>query len=283
MQHNEGLFKTTNRLHLYEQWWRPAAGPIKAVVVIVHGYSEHSSRYGHVAEHLTANGYGVDAFDLRGHGQSGGLRAFVWSFDEYLQDLECFFCRVREREPEKPIFLLGHSLGGTVVTLFTITRKPATVGVLLSGAALKLPRYVTPQVIRQALFISFFVPKFPLLERINSRVISRSPEVVAKYESDPLVYHGRMRAREGVEIMRAMKRIQDNMEAMTLPVMIMHGTRDHLTEIDGSQELYRRALSTDKTLKLYEGFYHEIMNEPYKAQVLTDITAWLDGRLNPGV
>ena len=127
MQHNEETFKTTDGLDIFAQWWRPGVGP-KAVVVIVHGYAEHSSRYIHVAEHLIRHGYAVYAFDLRGHGRSEGTRAFVRSFDDYLADLACFLTRVNKREPGKPIFLLGHSMGGTIVTLFAATRQTGVRG-----------------------------------------------------------------------------------------------------------------------------------------------------------
>lgn len=275
MRHNEDIFITFDGLRLFEQWWLPEDKP-KAVVIIVHGYGEHSGRYGHAAEYLTQNGYCVYAFDLRGHGRSEGKRAFVWSFGEYLIDLENFLSRIRKAEGRKPVFILGHSLGGTIATLFAITRKPDINGLILSGPFLKFTGDISPLLQNLALLLGPFFPKMPLFKRLNVYLISRDPEVVARYESDPLIYHGRTYVREAAEIIRAIKQIQAQMGTVSLPLIILHGTSDRLSEVEGSRQLYSRASSTDKTLKLYEGLYHEVLNEPQKMRVLADIVAWLD-------
>jgi len=273
--HTTGTYESDDGLRLFEQEWGPAGTP-KAVVVIVHGYGEHSCRYRHVAEELNRNGYAVSTFDLRGHGQSqGDPRTFVRSFDEHLDDLEHFLSRVRERHPGRPLFLFGHSMGGTISTLFAIARRPEIRGLLLSGASLKLSDKYSPSLIRLAKILSFVFPKMRLL-KLDASAVSRDPEVVRDYESDPLVYHGGIPARTGAEMNRAMERIRQRMEALEEPLLIMHGTGDLLADPEGSRQLYDRAKSGDKDLRLYEGLYHEILNEPERAQILADMVEWLD-------
>ncbi|MCP4668847.1 MAG: alpha/beta hydrolase [Deltaproteobacteria bacterium] len=277
MEHDIGSFKTADGMDLFEQRWRPEQKP-KALVVIVHGYAEHSTRYTHVAEHLVDHGYAVETFDLRGHGQSEGKRAFVGSFDAYLEDLEQFLKRVRQRIKTENVFILGHSMGGAIVTLYAITRKPDITGLILSGPALKISDDISPLLVRLSSVIGIVLPKLPTI-KLDSSGISRDPEVVKHYDNDPLVYRGGIPARTGAEITGATKMIQAQMEAMTLPLLILHGGDDRLADPQGSKSLYERAQSNDKTLKLYEGLYHEVMNEPEKDMVLADIVAWTDGRV----
>ena len=277
IQRNEGSFESTDGLRLFEQWWQPEAAP-KAAVVIVHGFAEHSTRYTHVAEHLSSHGYAVATFDLRGHGRSEGRRAFIRSFDEFLADLDLFLARVCERYKGIPVFLLGHSMGGGITPLFVITRKPDINGLVLSAGALKISSDISPLLIRISGIVGRILPKLPTI-KLDSSAISRDPEVVKSYDSDPLNYRGGTPARVGAEIVRATRRIQAQMEAITLPLLILHGTADRLTDVEGSKQLYARAGSKDKTLKLYEGLYHEILNEPEKGQVLDDVVQWLDAHL----
>ena len=245
----------------------------------MHGYAEHSGRYLHAAEYLVRSGYAVYAFDLAGHGRSEGKRAFVWSFDEYLVDVEQTLSRARERAAGKRFFLLGHSLGGAIAALFAIEKRPGLAGLILSGPYLKLTGDIPPLRLKLALIFGTILPNLPVAKKIDSSLLSRDPVVAERYDKDPLVYHGMMKAREAAEIIRAVKRIQAEMEAVTLPLLILHGSGDRLADIEGSKEFYRGAGSTDKTLKIYEGLYHEVLNEPEKERVLADIAAWLDAHV----
>lgn len=270
------FFDSTNGRHIFEQWWRPEGHP-RAVVAICHGFAEHSGRYAEVAGYLNGRGYAVEALDLRGHGRSDGTRVFVRSFNEYLQDLSQFLENVRQRNPGVPVFLLGHSMGGGVATLFVLVRQPALSGVILSGPALQLgggPQPLHRRLIFAAmsLFLRLRLPALP------AAAVSRDPDVVRRYEEDPLVYRGGPTvglARAGG---RASARISRDMELFELPLLIVHGTEDKLVAAGGSEELHRRAQSLDKTLKLYNGLYHEVLNEPERLEVLGDIAAWLDQR-----
>ena len=183
-------------MKLFEHTWLPRE-EARAVVVIVHGYAEHGGRYGHVGEFLARRGYAVYAFDLRGHGRSEGERAFVNSFDEYLDDAGSFLETVRGRNPGRPLFLLGHSLGGAIATLFTIERKPDIRGLVLSGPLIKFSSGISPVHKALALLVGSIFPRLPAAKRLDSRFISRDPRVVDQYERDPLVYRGWTLAREG--------------------------------------------------------------------------------------
>ncbi|MDZ7342197.1 MAG: lysophospholipase [candidate division KSB1 bacterium] len=276
-QHEDGKFKTNDGLNLFEQRWQPSAEP-KAVIIIIHGYAEHSGRYAHVAEYLVNHGYAVETFDLRSHGQSDGKNTFIRSFDEFLSDVDLFFKRVNERHPNQKLFLLGHSMGGLIASLFVVTRKPDVKGLILSGPSLKISDDISPLLVKLSSVIGKIVPRLPTI-KLDGTAVSRDPEIVKKYDTDPLNYRGGIPARTGAEFNRATKMIQEQMEAIDLPLLIVHGTADRLADPAGSQQLYERAQSKDKTLKFYDGFYHEVMNEPEKERVLADIVAWLDGRL----
>ncbi len=277
VQHKDGIFEVADGFKLYEQSWFPTSEP-KAVIIIVHGYAEHSGRYAHVAEYLGGHNYVVETFDLRGHGKSEGRKTYVKSFDKYLKDLDQFLMSTREKYPEKPIFLFGHSMGGAIVTLFAITRQPEVKGLLLSGASLKISDDISPLMLRLSPIIGFLFPKLPTI-KLDGTAVSRDPEVVKRYDNDPLNYRGGVPARTGAEINRATKCIQAQMESIELPLLIMHGTADRLADPEASKQLYSRANSKDKTLKLYEGFYHEILNDPEKARVMDDMVKWLDAHL----
>jgi acylglycerol lipase len=278
IQHEEGNFQTNDGLKLFEQSWQPAK-KTKAVIVIIHGYAEHSGRYAHVADYFVNHGYAVETFDLRAHGKSSGKsgKTYIDSFDEFLSDVDLFLKRVQERHPNKIIFLLGHSVGGAIVTLYTITRNPDLKGIILSGPTLKISDDISPLLVKLSSVIGKVLPKLPTI-KVDGTAISRDPEIVKKYDNDPLNYRGGIPARTGAEVTRATKLIQEQMEAIKLPLLILHGTADRISDPEGSKQLYERAQSKDKTLKLYDGFYHEIFNEIEKESVLADIVEWLERR-----
>lgn len=253
---------------LYAQWWLPDGEP-RAVVAIVHGYAEHSGRYTQTAADLVAKGYAVEALDLRGHGRSTGERVYLESYADYLDDVDAFLDRVRMQHPGRKLFLLGHSMGGGVVTSYVIDRKPALDGVILSGAAMLARREDAP---------AGAPPAPPRSGPLPADTISRDPAVVAAYENDPLVYRGVPPDRTGAAWANAYRAVQEGMASIAYPLLILHGTDDKLVPYRGSVQLNEVACSRDKTLKLYDGLYHEVLNEPERDQVVADIVAWLDAR-----
>jgi len=281
MRTTEGTFETIDGLTLFERAWLPD-GDARAVLVIVHGYAEHSGRYQHVGEALAARGYAVETLDLRGHGKSGGDRAIVRSFSRFLADLRRFVARVRQRHPGLPLFVLGHSMGGTIVTLYAIHDQPAVEGIVLSGPGLVARGGISQLLAPVYSAVGKLAPNLPLAE-LKAETVSRDPAVVEAYDNDPLVYRGKIKAGMLRAFDEALGRIGDGMETVSAPLLILHGTADELTEPDGSRRLYDRARSADKTLRIYNGLAHEVLNEPEKERVIGELLRWLDAHSAPAV
>jgi alpha-beta hydrolase superfamily lysophospholipase len=182
---------------------------------------------------------------------------------------------VRKKHRDTKFFLLGHSMGGTIAITYAIAHQDELDGLLVSGATLQAGASVSPVMILAARILSRLLPKAGL-DAIDATAISRDQDVVAAYVNDPLVYRGKIRARLGTEFIKAIQKLPPQMAQIKLPILIMQGSADRLSEPSGSQILYQRVSSRDKTLKLYDGFYHEIFNEPGRQQVFADIEAWLD-------
>ncbi len=276
MPHHEDHFQANDGLTLYHQCWTPN-GESRAVVILVHGFTEHSGRYADVAEVLGRHGYAVHAMDLRGHGRSEGERVFVNSFDEYLDDLDRLWEYVQARESGKPVFLLGHSMGGAIVAQFSMTRQPNANGLILSAPALGVGHGLFPVLRKLAPWASRWFPRLKVV-RMGSGWLSRDPQVVADFRADPLVLHDRFPVRIGAEILRLAAALQDNAPAMRLPLLILHGTGDRVVGAGTSRQFHDRAGSADKAIRLYDGLYHDLLHEPEQEQVLADLIEWLDDR-----
>lgn len=261
---------------IFEQTW--LCENAKGVVIITHGIAEHSGRYEHVAQSLVEGGYTVVAFDLRGHGKSSGKRNYINSFQDHLNDLATVIIRTKASYSDLPIFLFGHSMGGGIVALFAIERHPDVKGLLLSGPSVKVSDDISPLLQKISGILSILVPKLPAI-KLDSSDISKDPEVVKAYDNDPLNYRGGILARTGSEILKSTKTITAQSSNISLPILIMHGTADKLADVSGSKMLYKNISSKDKTLKLYDGLYHEILNEPEQDQVKTDMLEWLDAHV----
>lgn len=268
---------TTDGVDLHAQCWAPSATP-EATIVLVHGYAEHSGRYDEVAHAFTQERAAVHAYDQRGYGRSGGPRAYVDSFAQYLDDLEAVLDFVQQQTPERPLFLFGHSMGGLVVVRALQTRSLSPHGVILSAPALEVNPDLAPWLRQVSHVLGRLLPSLPTV-RSPPGAISRDPAVVQEAENDPLNYHGRIRARTGAELLRAGREARARLEAVQTPFLVVHGTADVLANPHWSQQLHERALATDKTIRLYEGLYHETFNEPERDTVLDDLTNWLSTRM----
>jgi alpha-beta hydrolase superfamily lysophospholipase len=274
LKHLEGILKGQRGLNLYYQGWLPAQAPC-AVLAIVHGLAEHSGRYMNVVNHFVPLGYAVYGLDHRGHGKSSGLRGYVDSFSDYLNDLETFLGVVRRNHLNKPFFMLGHSIGATIATAYLCQHKGSGInGLIASGVNIKVGKSFSPLQAVLGRILSRLSPKTGVA-LIDASAISQDKAVVRAYVEDPLVYKGKIRARTGIEILKTMQKLPQQITCLELPILVLHGTADHLADPDGSRILYEGVASEDKTLKLYEGFYHEIFNEPGRRQVLSDIENWL--------
>ena len=277
MKHLEGKFKGRKDLSLYYQSWLPAQGP-KAILLVVHGFAEHSGRYMNIVNHFVPKGYAVYGLDHRGHGRSEGLRGYVERFSYYLDDLKTFFDIVRSEHDDAKVFIVGHSMGGAIATAYAVEHQDEFDGLILSGAGLKMSNCSLRMLVPLVRILSMLLPKMGITF-IDVSTISRDEDVVEAYVNDPLVYWGKIRARLGGELAMVMQKLPYQMPEIVLPILIMHGTADRLVDPEGSRLLYEKVSSEDKTLKLYNGFYHEIFNEPGREQVSKDMEGWLNTRL----
>ncbi|MGA7670567.1 MAG: lysophospholipase, partial [Nitrolancea sp.] len=245
---------------------------------IVHGLGEHSGEYEHVVERLVPAGFAVYGFDLRGHGRSPGQRAFIRSWDDYRQDVRAFLNLVAEEQPGQPHFLLGHSLGGIIVLDFALRHPDGLRGVIALGPAIG-ELGISPALRALARVVSRVRPSFSLGTGLEASAISRDPEVVAAYRSDPLV-HDRGTARLGVESERIVDFIHSHAAELRLPLLIQHGEADRIAGIDGSRRFIANVTEPDKTLIEYPGAYHQVHNDLCHETVTADLLAWLERYLD---
>jgi alpha-beta hydrolase superfamily lysophospholipase len=274
MNHTEGTFTGANKGSMYYQYWQ-AGGVPRAVILVVHGASEHSGRYQHFAEHFVSRGYAVAAFDNIGHGRSDGARGYVRRFSDYVETLDVFQKQVAADFPDVPQILLGHSMGGLVSTLYLLTNQQRFAGCVLSGPAIKSE--LQPPIWQLWLIrcFSLLLPKLGVLQ-LDANGVSRDPAEVERYVNDPLNYSGKLSARKVSELFKSMNYIQQNASVISLPILLLHGGEDAMASPAGSRFLEEHISSPDKTLRIYPGLFHEIFNEPEKEQVFGDIDSWLD-------
>ena len=280
IKHLENDFRGQGDLNLYYQCWLPAGEP-RAVLVLVHGLAEHSSRYGNVVDYFVPRGYAVYGFDHRSHGKSPGSPGYVKRFSHFVSDLIDFLDIVRRLFPQARIIAVGHSVGGTIAAAGAVQAPAKLDGLILSGAFVIPGTSLSPVKILAARLLSLLLPKMGV-DTIDAAAVSQDKAVVRAYINDPLVYHGKVSARLGAEIITAMRRLLLEIAGLTLPVLIMHGSEDRLSRPEGSRLLYERVGSKHKTLKLYPGFHHELFNEPGRRQVFEDMERWLDIHKPPG-
>ena len=260
---------------IYWQSWTPESDP-QALIVIVHGAGEHSGRYRSVAETLVQDGYAVYALDHRGHGRSDGPRALIDRLDRAVADLDRLVSEALAEHPALPVFVLGHSVGGTIAVRYALGHQDRLTGMILSGPLLAIEAGAPLRFAGRAL--SVVAPTLPSIG-VDPALVSRDPQVVAAYESDPLVHHGKLPVRTLAELVSAIDQLPDSVAAITVPTLILYGTADRLCPPSGSGMLGQRIGSQDKTVKAYDGLYHEILNEPERDEVLADIRGWLSARV----
>ncbi len=272
MSRDEGSLDGAGGLRIYWQSWVTEGAP-RAVVVIAHGASEHSGRYAHVGERLVADGHAVYAIEHRGHGHSEGPRSLIDRVEHAVADLDQLVTLACARHPGAPVFLLGHSMGGTLSVSYAIAHQQRLAGLILSGPLAALEAAPAPMR-AVARVLSALTPRLPLFP-IDATLVSRDPEVVRAYLQDPLVHHGRLPVRTVSELASAIDSFPDGARAITIPTLIMYGTEDRLCPVAGSLMLGERIGAADTTLTPYEGLYHEILNEPERERVLDQLCTWL--------
>ena len=274
MKHVENYFKDTKNRKIYYQVWLPEETP-KAIVLIIHGLAEHSGRYSEVASELNNDRYAVYGLDHIGHGKSEGRRVFIENFQDYLKNINQFFEIIRSSNNKLPIFILGHSMGGLIVANYLLEYQSDLSGAILSSPALKPPKNISKTTILLGNILSAIAPKLGVM-KLNSAHISTNQSITNSYKEDPLVHKGKVSARLSTEMLKAMKHVETNAEIIKLPIMIMQGSNDKIVDPDGAKAFYNYTCSKDKMLKIYEGLYHEILNEPDNKEIIKDLNSWLN-------
>jgi len=273
---DQGSFEGVGGLKIFTRSWHPADGKPRAIVVIVPGFNSHSGYYQWVAEQFVASGLAVYALDLRGRGQSDGERFYVEKFADYVNDVTTFVTMAKADHPGLSVFLLGHSAGGVVSCIYTLEHQAEINGLICESFAHEVPAPDFALAVLKGL--SHVAPHAHVL-KLNNEDFSRDPKVVEAMNNDPLIAHEVQPTNTVAEMVRADERLKKEFGLITLPVLILHGTLDKATKPSGSQRFYDMAGSTDKTLKLYEGHFHDLLNDVDKEVVLADIQQWIDARI----
>ena len=272
----EALLDTLSSGVRYRRW-QPDGQPV-AAVLLVHGLGEHSGRYQHVADALVQKGFFVIAPDHIGHGESPGDRVFVSKFEDYLDGVRGCRQVIDASCPELPCFILGHSMGGLITARLLLEDQSQYRGALFSGPAFAAGEPPPAPVIWIGRLLAKLVPRMGMMA-LDGSGVSRDPGVVAAYEADPLVNHGKVTAGLGIAIFDAMDRVMAQAATLRLPMLIMHGGADTLAAPEGSQAFADKVSSEDLTLEVLPGLYHEIFNEPEGADIIAAYAEWIEARL----
>lgn len=271
----DDTFIGVDGLNIFFRSWHPETKP-RGVVVIVHGFNSHSGYYQWTARQLVDSGLAVYALDLRGRGHSDGERYYIDRFADYVSDVAGMVHIAKSREPGLPVFLLGHSAGGVVSCIYTLENQSELAGLICESFAHQVPAPDFALAVLKGL--SHVAPHAHVLA-LKNEDFSRDPAAVKAMNADPLIAHESQPTKTVAEMVRADERLKKEFPLITLPVLILHGTADKATKPGGSQLFFDTAGSADKTLKFYDGHFHDLLADVGKEQVMQDIEDWIDARL----
>ena len=277
MNHFETNWKACDGLDIFAQGWEPTIVQPKAVVCLVHGLGEHTSRYAHVAEAFGKEGYVLFGADLRGHGRSGGARGHISSIEDFMQDIDEFLVQARVRYPGLPIILYGHSLGGILVLHYGLLRKPIVKGVIAASSGLHNALERQKIKVMMAKALGSLIPNTSIAGGLDPKSLSRDEKVVQAYINDPLV-HDRVSFGFGKIMLGVTAWTLAHAREFSLPLLLLHGKAD-MIDFPSSSIEFAAPLKEKCTLVLWDDAYHELHNEPEKNEVFKTMTIWMDARL----
>lgn len=272
VRRSQSYFVASDGARLFRRTWMPPSP--RRVLAIVHGFAEHSGRYDHVGAWFSTRDCVVHAYDQRGHGRSDGERGHLERFSQLLDDLEAFLDVVRGEQPQLPLVLLGHSMGGLVTASLLVDRKPDVLGAVVTGAALELGSGVSRLQLRLARTLRRFAPTARLRATLTSSDLSRDAAVVKAYDDDPLVFR-RATASFAAELLDAIAGMGNAGVHVRVPMLLLHGEADRLCPPRGSRNFHGQLRGAGHRLRVYPKLRHEILNEPEQEQVFEDVLAWL--------
>ncbi|WP_102145981.1 alpha/beta hydrolase [Mycobacterium hubeiense] len=257
--------------------WTPDT-PARGLVVLSHGFGEHARRYDHVAQRFGEAGLLTYALDHRGHGRSGGKRVYLRDLSEYTGDFHTLVGIAADEHPDLRRIVLGHSMGGGIVFAYGVDHPDDYTAMVLSGPAVAAQSVVSPVMVALAKLLGKIVPGLPV-EQLDANAVSRDPDVVAAYNADPLVWHGKVPAGVARALLKVGETMPQRAGALSKPLLVVHGEHDKLIPVEGSYRLVECVASEDVNLKVYPELYHEVFNEPERALVLDDVTSWIETHL----
>lgn len=272
---NERTFEGVGGLKIFMRSWA-AAGTPRAVAVLVHGFNAHSGYMTWPAEEFAVDGFAAYALDLRGRGKSEGERWYVEKFSDYLGDVDKLVEIARAENPGLPVFVLGHSAGGVIASSYVFENEDKIAGLICESFAYDVGLPNAAALLIKG--ISHITPHLHLY-KLKNEIFSRNPTVTAAMNNDPLIKGESQPAETSAELIKAAERLKENMPKFTVPMFIIHGTEDKATRYQGSQYFYENSGSSDKTLKLYEGGFHDLLNDIERETVMADILAWVNARI----
>lgn len=271
----ESSFEGVGGLKIFTRNWQPEGAP-RGIMVIVHGFNSHSGQYLWAAEQFTKNGLAVYALDLRGRGRSEGERYYVEKIEDFTDDVETLVKQAKSENPGLPVFMLGHSAGGVTACVYALDHQAEIDGLICESFAYELP---VPDIALAFLKgLSYITPHTHVFS-LKNKDFTRDESVVEEMNNDIFIKGESQPAQTAKTMLDASARLKEEFPRITLPVLIIHGTADKATKPSGSQHFYEVAGSSDKTLKLYEGYYHDMLNDLDKEVVMADIQNWIDERI----
>nr|CAB3263812.1 monoglyceride lipase-like [Phallusia mammillata] len=265
--------------YIFCKYWKPAGEP-RALILIIHGFGEHSGRYSIMAPKFTELGFLVFSNDHYCHGESDGYRLDIADYQVFLRDLKQHCSIMKEKYPNLPLFVLGHSMGGALACLFVHQNPDLAKHVVLSSPMIAKNKELTrTKLFLMRLFSSTF-PHMPV-GSLDTKLISRDMQQVKKYDTDPLVYHNKVLLRTAISISELFDDTEKILPEITFSFFVLHGDRDGMCDVSGSKMLHELAKSTDKTIKIFPGGYHELVHdiEPTSSEYASCIVDWLKERL----
>lgn len=273
IRRTESRFAASGDDLLFRRGWVPERS--ERAVVLVHGFAEHCGRYEEFATWLAARGCAVHAYDQRGHGHSPGPRGHLKRFRTLLDDLEAFVSRVEGEHPGLPLALIGHSMGGLVVTSFLRERQPSLPCAAVTGPMLALPPDVSRVQVWLARLARWVAPRARMAAPIDPDALSRDPEVGRRYVADPLVF-GSLTLSMSAELFGAVQRVKGGGAEVGVPFRIHHGEADPLCPVEGSRDFAAGLTRAGSGLETHPGLRHELLNEPERETIYTALFRWIE-------
>ena len=270
-KHTTSVFRNKKGLNVFYRNWKTDDSP-KAVILLVHGFNSHSGYYHNFAMQLNEINFEVYAIDLVGRGQSDGERYYIRNYTNVLADIDQLFNIAKTDNPTQPVFLYGHSAGGVFASVYAVQRQDKLKGLIAASFAFQIP---APGFALAIIKLLGYITPHTRLVKLNNEDFSRDKSVVEAMNNDPLLANEKQPARTMQQLILAAGYLTKRMSGIKIPLLILHGTADKATQPAGSQYFMEHASSTDKKLKLYEGHYHDLLNDKYNEIVIMDIIRWL--------